>query len=139
MDSNLACECRKAAGAYVKYVLIFCAIFFVTINASTLAYHVVILYIYAIAIASLYFSKKLNVLTTIFSVIGVSFGQWLCFALYVFTDKNFTSTYKLFVYGIVPCGERVVSDNRGIHESTSECKEIIWKLGEASKEILEIS
>lgn len=92
----------KQQGAYVKYVLIFCAIFFVTINASTLAYHVVILYIYAIAIASLYFSKKLNVLTTIFSVIGVSFGQWLCFALALFTDKNLTSTYKLFVYGIVP-------------------------------------
>lgn len=82
--------------------LIICAILFVTINASTLGYHVVILYIYAIAIASLYFSKKLNVLTTILSVIGVSFGQWLCFALNVFKDKNFTNLYKLVVYGIVP-------------------------------------
>lgn len=92
----------KQQNGYVKYVLILCAVLFVTINASTLGYHVVILYIYAIAIASLYFSKKLNVLTTIFSVIGVSFGQWLCFALNVFEDKNFTSLYKLIVYGIVP-------------------------------------
>ena len=89
---------------YVKYVLIICAISFVTINASTLGYHVVILYIYAIAIASLYFSKKLNVLTTILSVAGVSIGQWICFSLDVFTDKNFTSVYKLVVYGIVPRG-----------------------------------
>ena len=92
----------KKQDSYVKYILIFCAIIFVTINASTLAYHVVILYIYAIAIASLYFSKELNVLTTILSVVGVSLGQWICFALNVFTDKNFTNLYKLIVYGIVP-------------------------------------
>lgn len=73
----------KQQNGYVKYALIFCAILFVTINASILGYHVVILYIYAIAIASLYFSKKLNVLTTVFSVVGVSLGQWLCFSLNV--------------------------------------------------------
>ena len=50
----------KQQSGYVKYVLILCAILFVTVNATTLGYHVVILYIYAIAIASLYFSKKLN-------------------------------------------------------------------------------
>ena len=65
----------KKQEPYVKYILIICAILFVTINASTLGYHVVILYIYAIAIASLYFSKKLNVITTILSVVGVSLGQ----------------------------------------------------------------
>ena len=93
---------RKQENSYVKYILIFCAIAFVAICASTLGYHVVILYIYAIAIASLYFSRKLNIITTILSVVGVSFGQWLCFALNVFTDKNFTNLYRLVVYGIVP-------------------------------------
>lgn len=99
---TLIVNVRKQQKGYVKYVLILCAILFVTINAITLGYHVVILYIYAIAIASLYFSKKLNILTTIFSVIGVSLGQWLCFSLNVFEDKNFTNLYKLIVYGIVP-------------------------------------
>lgn len=99
---TLLVNVRKQQGEYVKYVLIFCAVFFVTINASTLAYHVVLLYIYAIAIASLYFSKKLNVLTTVLSVVGVSFGQWICFSLGIFTDKNFTNVYKLLVYGILP-------------------------------------
>lgn len=92
----------KQQQGYVKYVLIFCAVIFVTINSATLGYHVVLLYIYAIAIASLYFSKKLNILTTLLTVVGVSLGQWICFALDVFTDKNFTSLYKLIVYGIVP-------------------------------------
>ena len=69
---------------------------------STLGYHVVLLYIYAIAIASLYFSRKLNIFTTILSVIGVSVGQLLDFVLNTLPDKNFTNMYKLVVYGIVP-------------------------------------
>lgn len=92
----------KQQKGYVKYVLIFCAVAFITIAASTLSYHVVLIYIYAIAIASLYFSKKLNILTTVLSVVGVSLGQWLCFALDIFPDKNLPTLYKLIVYGIVP-------------------------------------
>lgn len=92
----------KQQKSYVKYVLIFCAVVFVAVAATTLGYHAVLLYIYAIAIASLYFSKKLNIMTTILSVIGVSVGQWLDFVLNTLQDKNFTNLYKLFIYGIVP-------------------------------------
>ena len=63
---------------------------------------IVLLYIYAIAIGSLYFSKTINVLTTILSVIGVSLGQIICYVFTIFQDKNFTTFYKLFVYGILP-------------------------------------
>lgn len=87
---------------YVKYILILCAVVFVTVVATTLGYHAVLLYIYAIAIASLYFSKKLNILTTVLSVVGVSLGQWLDFVLNTLPDKNFPNLYKLFVYGILP-------------------------------------
>lgn len=92
----------KQQKSYVKYVLIFCAVFFVTIASSILGYHVVLLYIYAIAIASLYFSKRLNILTTLLSVLGVSAGQWFNFSLDTLTDHNFTDVYRLIVYGIVP-------------------------------------
>ena len=92
----------KQEKSYVKYVLILCAVAFVTMAASTLGYHVVLLYVYAIAIASLYFSKKLNILTMILSVVGASAGQWLSFVLNTLPDKNFTNMYKLVVYGIVP-------------------------------------
>lgn len=87
---------------YIKYIMIFCAVIFVTVNSCTLGYHVIVLYIYAIAIASLYFSKKVNILTIILTVIGVSFGQWFCFSQNVFSDKNFTSLYELVVYGMIP-------------------------------------
>lgn len=92
----------KNQQSYVKYILISCAVVFVTVVATTLGYHAVLLFIYAIAIASLYFSKKLNILTTILSVVGVSLGQWLDFVLNTLPDKNFTNLYKLFVYGILP-------------------------------------
>ena len=92
----------KQDGSYVKYALTICAVIFITIVTSTLGYHVVLLYIYAIAIASLYCSKKINVMTMILSVIGVSAGQIICFWFNIFPDKNFTTLYKLIVYGIVP-------------------------------------
>lgn len=92
----------KQDGSYVKYALTICAVIFITIVTSTLGYHVVLLYIYAIAIASLYFSKRINVMTMILSVIGVSAGQIICFWFNILLDKNFTTFYKLIVYGIVP-------------------------------------
>lgn len=92
----------KQDGGYVKYTLTICAVIFITIVTSTLGYHVVLLYIYAIAIASLYFSKRINVMTMILSVIGVSAGQIICFWFDIFPDKNFTTFYKLIVYGIIP-------------------------------------
>ena len=91
----------KQDGSYVKYALTICAVIFITIVTSTLGYHVVLLYIYAIAIASLYFSKKINVMTMILSVIGVSAGQIICFWFNMLPDKNFTTLYNLIVYGIV--------------------------------------
>lgn len=99
---TLVVNVGKQQGEYVKYLLTLCAVMFITIVTSTLAYHVVLLYIYAIAIASLYFSKKINILTTVLSVVGVSVGQWICFAFNIFPDKNFTTLYKLIIYGIVP-------------------------------------
>lgn len=99
---TLMVNLAKMEGEYVKYMLAICAVIFVTIVTLTLGYHAVLLYIYAIAIASLYFSKRINIMTTILSVIGVSIGQVLCYAFEIFPDKNFTTFYKLIVYGIVP-------------------------------------
>ena len=57
---------------WVKYLITILAVIFVTVSTVILTYHVVLLYIYAIAIAGLYFSKKLKIITTILLVIGVS-------------------------------------------------------------------
>ena len=99
---TLIVNIAKLEGAGVKYYLTICAVIFVSIVTSTLGYHAVLLFIYAIAIGSLYFSKRINILTTILSVMGVSTGQVICFAFEILPDKNFPTFYKLIVYGIVP-------------------------------------
>lgn len=87
---------------WVKYAITILAVIFVTVSTVILTYHVVLLYIYAIAIAGLYFSKKLNIFVTILSVIGVSAGQCLAFVLNTLPDKNLPTMYKLVIFGIVP-------------------------------------
>ena len=62
----------------------------------------VVFYVYPIAIASLYFSKKLNVIATVLTVIGVSIGQIAAFLLQTLQDDNFTDMYRVIVFGVVP-------------------------------------
>lgn len=92
----------KIDGEWIKYFNVMSAVLFVTLLSITLTYHVVVLYIYAIAIASLYFSKKLNVMATLLSVIGVSIGQLLAFYMVTLPDKNFDTIKGVVIFGIIP-------------------------------------
>lgn len=92
----------KIQGGWIKYFDTISAVFFITLLSTTLTYHVVVLYIYAIAIASLYFSKKLNVLATILSVVGVSAGQLAAFFLVTLPDKNLDTIKGVVIFGIIP-------------------------------------
>ena len=47
----------KLEQGYVKYINVVCAAIFVMLLCTTLTYHVVVLYVYPIAIASLYHNK----------------------------------------------------------------------------------
>ena len=87
---------------YIKYLNVICATMFIFVSTVTLSFHVVVVYVYAIAISCLYFSKKLNVLTTVINVIGVSVGQILAFQLNTLPDDNFSTMYKVIVYGVAP-------------------------------------
>ena len=92
----------KQQGTWVKYVNILCAVIFVTISTVTLTFHVVVLYVYAIALAGLYFSKKLNIFATILTVLGVSVGQILAFVLQTLQDDNFMDWKSVIVFGVAP-------------------------------------
>lgn len=92
----------KIEEGYVKYINVISAALFVTLLSITLTYHVVVIYVYPIAIASLYFSKRLNIVATILTVIGVSAGQLLAFYLKTLQDDNFTVLHDTVLWGIVP-------------------------------------
>lgn len=92
----------KKDGGFVKYVNVVCAAVFITLLSTTLTYHVVALYVYPIAIASLYFSKRLNITATSLTVVGVSVGQILAFYLKTLQDDNFMEFHEVMIYGVVP-------------------------------------
>ena len=77
----------------IKIVNIFVAVAFITLLSATLTYHVIVFYAFPIAISSLYFSKRLNICTTLLTVIGVSIGQIAAFFLDTVQDKNFVQLY----------------------------------------------
>jgi len=92
----------KKEEGYVKYINVVCAAVFVTLLSITLTFHVVAIYVYPIAIASLYFSKSLNIVATILTVIGVSVGQILAFNLQTLQDDNFTEMKGVLIFGVIP-------------------------------------
>ncbi len=87
---------------YVKYIDVMASVLFVWVLCVTLTYHVVVIYAYPIAIASLYFSRKLNVISAILTVLAVSVGQYIAYHLDTLQDDNFTDYYYMLVYGILP-------------------------------------
>lgn len=92
----------KNEAYYVKYINVICAAIFVMLLSITLTFHVVALYVYPIAIASLYFSKRLNIVATVFTVVGISAGQMIAFYLPTTVDDNFVVLKKAVVYGVIP-------------------------------------
>ena len=92
----------KIENGFVKYICVICSAVFVMLLSTTLTYHVVVIYVYPIAIASLYFSKRLNIVATLLTVIGVSIGQILAFYMDTLQDDNFTTLKGTIVFGIIP-------------------------------------
>lgn len=92
----------KLEAGFIKYLNVVCAAIFVTLLSITLTYHVVAIYVYPIAIASLYFSKKLNIVATTLTVLGVSIGQILAFYMDTLQDDNFVKLKSVIIFGIIP-------------------------------------
>lgn len=93
---------RKINEPWVKYVVVSCCCLFILTSSATLNYHVTLLYILPMAIASMYFSPKLNVFALIFTVIVATLGQIVPEFLQTVCDDNYLNLKELFIYGIVP-------------------------------------
>lgn len=92
----------KKEHTIIKYINVTCAAVFVTLLSITLTWHVVAMYVYPIAIASLYFSRRLNISATVLTVIGVSIGQVLAYFMQTTIDDNFTDVRGMVIFGIIP-------------------------------------
>lgn len=99
---TLLIDVFKRNDTYIKYINVIVAAIFTTLLSITLTYHVVVIYVYPIAIASLYFSKQLNILATGLTVTGVSAGQLAAFYMDTLQDDNFQELHSVVIWGILP-------------------------------------
>ncbi len=92
----------KLDGWMLKYVTVTAAVLMVASLSTLLSYHVVLLYIYPLAIASLYFSRRLSWFASLLTIAAVTVSQYMGIGMGGVVDKNFTEHFELLVYGILP-------------------------------------
>lgn len=87
---------------WLKYLYVVLADLFILVCTTTLTYHVVLIYAYPIAIAGLYFSKKLTNIATVLTIAFTIAGQFFGYFLNWRPDYNFTTFHGLVIYSILP-------------------------------------
>ncbi|MGN0609963.1 MAG: HD-GYP domain-containing protein [Oscillospiraceae bacterium] len=87
---------------WMKYLYVVFAALFLLIVTTTLTYHVVVVYAYPIAIAGMYFSKKMTRLSSAITVAVTACGQVAGYFLNWRPDYNFTTIHGLIFFSILP-------------------------------------
>ena len=86
----------------LKYVYVAFSGLFIFIITTLLTYHAVVVYAYPVAVAGLYFRKKVTVYATIISIICTVSGQFAGFFLGWQIDHNVENIYELVFFSIIP-------------------------------------
>lgn len=92
----------KVEHPVLKYVFVTIAALFVAIMIITLNWHAIVIFIFAIGIASMYFSKAVNIYSVILSLVLFSIAQYVAFRLNLTEDRNQLNLYYTVIYCIVP-------------------------------------
>lgn len=92
----------KLDGAWIKYVTITAAALMAGVLNTYLSWHAVLIYIYAIALASLFFSRMLGWFAVLISVIVLSVSQIMSFRINAVTDDNLKNISDVVMFGIMP-------------------------------------
>ncbi|MBR2929313.1 MAG: hypothetical protein IKC24_09200 [Oscillospiraceae bacterium] len=99
---TLIVRAAKQGDPWVKYAIVLCAVLFTGIVTVTMSWHAVLLFVYPIAIASLYFSGGLNIFATVLTIVGVSAGQIAAYRFNFVTDHNYDNMSDVVMFGIIP-------------------------------------
>lgn len=86
----------------LKYIIVSSSAILITLLSVTLTYHIVAMYVFAIAIAALYFSRRLTIFAAILTIIGTTAGQLIAFFAQTTPDHNLDTLRRAIVYGIAP-------------------------------------
>lgn len=86
----------------LKFIYIILTNLFLFVIESTLSFHVVVVYAYPIAIASLYFSKRVTMFGLIFTAVTSVLGQFVGFFMSCVPDQNFLVLKRLILFSVLP-------------------------------------
>lgn len=94
---------------WVKYVTVITAAIALACLNTFLTYHIVVINTYALAIASLYFSRRLSWFAVILSIVLLSTSQVLSLYVGGHPDNNFIDLYSTIVYGAIPRSMQILA------------------------------
>lgn len=86
----------------LKYIYVIISALFLLIVTTTLTYHAVVIYAYPIALAGMYFSKRMTRFSAAITSFVTVLGQVLGYYLNWRPDHNFDTVHRLVFYSILP-------------------------------------
>lgn len=92
----------KKNDPWVKFVSIIMASIFIFVISSTLNYHIVIIFVFPMALASIYFNPVVNRLALVLAISASIGGRIAAFAFHTIPDANFPAFRNLVFFGLIP-------------------------------------
>ncbi len=85
----------------MKYLIIGVSLVMVSVLYTLLNYHALLMFLFPIALSSLYFSEKFSITTMILTVLSLAISMMISEKMGVIIDENFRTTHKLMVGGLI--------------------------------------
>lgn len=92
----------KLDGPYLKWLFVTIAILFESVLIVTLNWHAIVLFIIAVGIATLYFSRPLNIYAIVGSIVCYSIAQWIAFKTQFTPDPHMDDAKSTILFCIIP-------------------------------------
>lgn len=92
----------KIEAPWVKFLVATLATTMIGVLTIGLRYHVVVIYVYGIIIASTFYSKKLDIYTMIITTVILTICQVIGYNVGALVDHNVTTVKRLICYAIIP-------------------------------------
>ena len=92
----------RSKGTWVKYFMVTDIPLIIIMLYSVLSYHVMILWVFPLVAAVLYFDKRLMNFTTLISLIGIVIGHYLAATFLCLGDDPLRTVEAAMLYGALP-------------------------------------
>lgn len=123
----------------LKYIYIGLTTVFLFIITTTLTFHSLVVYAYPIAVAGLYFRKKLMIYATTLTIIATTSAEFLGYHLQWLLDRNAYSFKALVLFCVLPRLICLISFASLLYLLTSRADELLMAQDKASKDLLDLN